>query len=521
MKAIVCDDKLNVLQLSTVNFDKDLPKFGTDHGVWVNDLEVTAPSVMFAAALDLTLNNLLAGGCDFSEIIAVSGSGQQHGSVYWKNGARKSIQNLNPEDSLEPQLKHLFSVEAGPIWMDSSTTEYCRKLEEKVGGAEKVAEISGSRAYERFTGNQIQKVYATQPDVYESTERISLVSSMLATMLCGDYAPIDVSDGSGMNLLDIKTRDWSNELLEATAPHLLAKLGPVASSEAIAGSIDSYFVQKYGFSEQCQVITCSGDNPCSLAGLKVSTPGDICISLGTSDTLFGVFSEARPATEGHLLCSPVHQDAYMPLLCFKNGSVVREKFRDLTVGDDWQKFNEALLSTPAGNNGNIGFFFEEPEIIPANLQGIHRFNSKGETVEMFDDIGTELRALVEGQFMNMRSHAEQLGLDKSNRIIATGGASKNYTILQVISDIFGAPVYVAQSGPETATLGAALRAMHGYQCAQSGKFIPFQDICESIPGSYDLVASPNSDNHAVYTSLLPKRDELERSLVQSVQASSN
>ena len=79
--------------------------------------------------------------------------------------------------------------------MDSSTTSYCKILEEKVGGAEKVAEISGSRAYERFTGNQIQKVFATKPDVYNSTERISLVSSMIATMLCGHYAPIDVSDG--------------------------------------------------------------------------------------------------------------------------------------------------------------------------------------------------------------------------------------------------------------------------------------------------------------------------------------
>ena len=51
MKAIVCDDKLNVLQLSTVNFDKDLPKFGTDHGVWVNDLEVTGHFFIFSRAV--------------------------------------------------------------------------------------------------------------------------------------------------------------------------------------------------------------------------------------------------------------------------------------------------------------------------------------------------------------------------------------------------------------------------------------------------------------------------------------
>ena len=41
-----------------------------------------------------------------------------------------------------------------PVWMDSSTTAECRKLEEAVGGAQRLADITGSRAYERFTGNQ-------------------------------------------------------------------------------------------------------------------------------------------------------------------------------------------------------------------------------------------------------------------------------------------------------------------------------------------------------------------------------
>ena len=55
---------------------------------------------------------------------------------------------------LHDELAHAFSVLDSPVWMDSSTTAECRKLEEAVGGAQRLADITGSSAYERFTGNQ-------------------------------------------------------------------------------------------------------------------------------------------------------------------------------------------------------------------------------------------------------------------------------------------------------------------------------------------------------------------------------
>jgi len=516
MKALVTTEKLETVYSSNVNFDKDLPKFQTDHGVWAKDGEVRAPSSMFAAALDLTLSNLKKQGCTFNEIIALSGSGQQHGSIYWKKRAEEILENLDPEKDLESQLEPLFSVEAGPIWMDSSTSEYCKRLEQVVGGPQRVANISGSRAYERFTGNQIQKFFKTQRKVFDNTERISLVSSHLACIFTGQYQPIDVSDASGMNLLDIYEREWSMALLCVAAKGLLRRLGEPCSSEEVLGCVSKYFVERHGFSPNCEVVACTGDNPSSLAGLRVSTPGDVCISLGTSDTLFGIFLEANPGLEGHILCSPIHKDAYMPLLCFKNGSVVREKFRDSTANNDWAEFNRLLEQNPAGNNGNLGFYFLEPEIIPANMEGIHRYDAAGNKVSSFD-AATEVRALVESQFLNMRAAAEKLGLDKSNRIIATGGASQNKTILQVISDIFGAPVYLASSGPETATLGAVLRAIHGHACKQKGEFIAFEEICKSLPGSYEHACSPNETNFSVYTSLLPTR----QSLLENLQIQTN
>lgn len=97
----------------------------------------------------------------------------------------------------------------------------------------------------------------------------------------------------------------------------------------------------------------------------------------------------------------------MALLCFKNGSLTRESIRNSCASSDWKQFDEALASTSPGNDGNIGIYFEVTEIMPF-AQGVYRFNGKDEKVDSFAN-GTEIRALIEGQFMAKRAHAEQLG----------------------------------------------------------------------------------------------------------------
>lgn len=59
---------------------------------------------------------------------------------------------------MHEQLDNAFSIQQSPIWQDASTTAECRALEKSVGGPEALAKLTGSRAYERFTGNQIAKV---------------------------------------------------------------------------------------------------------------------------------------------------------------------------------------------------------------------------------------------------------------------------------------------------------------------------------------------------------------------------
>ncbi len=209
-----------------------------------------------------------------SKILGISGSGQQHGSVWWKKGSLNKLKTMDCENLVE-NFKSSFSLPLSPIWMDNSTTNECDEITSCTGSAAKLAEITGSRAYERFTGPQIKHIYKHQHDVYENTERISLISSFLASLLLGDYAPIDFSDGSGMNILDIRSRNWDQQLLDFIAPNLKQKLGEPIPSDQLIGHVSSYWCKKYGFYSGCEIFAFSGDNPGSLIGLGLNKPGDV------------------------------------------------------------------------------------------------------------------------------------------------------------------------------------------------------------------------------------------------------
>ncbi|GAB2293704.1 Xylulose kinase 2 [Dionaea muscipula] len=351
LKATVLDSSLNVVATELVHFDSDLPHYKTQDGVYRDPSDngrIVSPTLMWVEAFDLMLEKL-SRSLDFGKVAAVSGSGQQHGSVYWKHGSSSRLSSLDPKKRLVDELGGAFSVEESPIWMDSSTTKQCKEIEEAVGGAMELSRITGSRAYERFTGPQIRKLYEMKPEVYHNTERISLVSSFMASLLIGSYACIDHTDGAGMNLLDINQREWSDTALAATAPALEQKLGKLAPSYAVAGFIAPYFVERFHFNKNCLVIQWSGDNPNSLAGLTLNSPGDLAISLGTSDTVFGITDEHQPRLEGNVFPNPVDTKGYMVMLCYKNGSLTREEIRNRCAEKSWDVFNKHLQQTPPLN----------------------------------------------------------------------------------------------------------------------------------------------------------------------------
>ena len=144
-------------------------------------------------------------------------SREVNNSIYWRHACESPgeiSKTLDVSTGLCLQLKDAFATIHSPIWMDSSTLKQCRAIEATMGGPDVLANITGSRAYERFTGPQIRKMYEYQRDVYDDTEKISLVSSFMASLLVGDYVGIDYSDGAGMNLMDLKQMVWSKAALD-------------------------------------------------------------------------------------------------------------------------------------------------------------------------------------------------------------------------------------------------------------------------------------------------------------------
>ena len=474
------DTRRELIAEQSLAYDEALPHYGTSHGVLRDDdpAVVVSPPLMWVEALDRMMGVLSAHWPrEMSRLAAVSGSAQQHGSVYLNDRAATRLSAVEAARPIARQMRDVFSRPVSPVWMDSSSTIACREIAAAVGGDDVLARRTGSRAFERFTGPQIRAFFSRDPAAYRATTRVHLVSSFLATVLVGADAPIDPGDGSGMNLMDLVSRDWWPDAVRATAPDLATRLPPVAASWTTVGPLAPYWRTRYEL-PAARVIAWSGDNPCSLVGTGLVREGRIAISLGTSDTIFGLMRElpwvgrvrsgdpaAGGMAEGHVFASPTGD--YMGMTVFKNGSLARERIRD-AFGLDWPGFSAALRATPPGNGGAMLLPWFDPEITPdVPVARVHR-RGLDEA-----DGPANVRAIVEAQMMALANHSTWMRVPPSV-IHATGGASANRDILQVMADVFGADVYRSGSG-NSASLGAALRALHGDRVA-AGRAPEWDDV---------------------------------------------
>ncbi|HNP72604.1 MAG TPA: FGGY family carbohydrate kinase, partial [Kouleothrix sp.] len=137
---------------------------------------------------------------------------------------RAVLQQISADDvaavGLTGQMHGLTLLDAGNqilrpaiLWNDQRTGPQCAAITEQVG-AEWLYEHIGSLMLPGFTAPKIAWVREHEPEVFAQAAHILLPKDYVRLLLTGAYVT-DVSDGSGIALMDIGRRTWSDELLAA------------------------------------------------------------------------------------------------------------------------------------------------------------------------------------------------------------------------------------------------------------------------------------------------------------------
>ena len=127
-----------------------------------------------------------------ADVKAIGLSGQMHGSVFLD--------------------KHDRVVRRAILWNDQRTGAECEEIERKAGGRKNLIKMVANPALTGFTAPKILWLRNHEPKNFERTVKVLLPKDEVRRRLTGEFAT-EVSDASGMLLLDVAKRTWSKPLL--------------------------------------------------------------------------------------------------------------------------------------------------------------------------------------------------------------------------------------------------------------------------------------------------------------------
>ncbi|CCK71141.1 xylulokinase KNAG_0G00850 [Huiozyma naganishii CBS 8797] len=562
LKCLAINQALQIVHSETVEFDKELPHYESRKGVYVNGDVIDCPVLMWIEAIDLVFKKYVKAQFPLSQVHAISGSCQQHGSVYWSEEGEALLEKLQDKSS-GSLIDHLdssaFSRQTAPNWQDHSTGAQCKELESIVGGPGKLAELTGSRAHFRFTGPQILKVVETEGATYKKTARIMLVSNFLASVFCGKFVGLEEADSCGMNLYDIPSRKLNDKLLQFIDSKsdgqdgLLQKLGgePMeCKTPTPVGKIARYFADVYKLNPECSIFPMTGDNLATICSLPLQS-NDVLISLGTSTTVLLVTDQYHTSPNYHMFTHPTIPDHYMGMICYCNGSLAREKVRDQLENDkSWTKFNDAVMDDSLDTSDELGIYFPFGEIVPsvsATYKKVKFDKSTGQitsTVSNFDNARHDAKNIVESQALSCRARISPLlnavsdpsPKDKNltvtfdydtnvplseytckrpKRVFFVGGASKNDAIVKKFAQVLGATEgNYRLDTPNSCALGGCFIAMWSDAFVSKRTNLPFdQFLNKNFPwDSLDFVCQSQTAQWENYNKMLVPLSRLEAML---------
>jgi xylulokinase len=444
--------------------------------VWIEALHETVKKALEEAKIDP------------KDVKAIGVSGQQHGLV--------------------PLDEHGNVIRPVKLWSDTSTFKECGYLTRKLGGQKKVIELLGLTIPPGFTASKVLWLKRHEPDNYKRLRTILLPHDYLNFYLTGRRV-MEYGDASGTALMDVRTRTWRKEILEAIDPDLEEKLPPLQSSDKPAGTVRKEIAKALRFSENVLVSAGGGDNMMGAIGTGNTRRGIVTASLGTSGTIYAYSETPMIDPQGEIAAFCDSTNAWLPLLCTMNVTVATELVRNL-FGMSHDELTEAVNEAPAGSEGLILLPYFEGERTPNVPDGTGVFYGLNSRTFNKQHLA---KAAMEGATMGMNyglNRMKALGI-KPTQIRLTGGGSKNKTWRRLAADIFDVEV-VCLKIEEGAAYGAALQALWTYR-NHIGEKTSIREITEQyVEVDEKTLMSPKPTNAAMYKELQKIQDGLSKSL---------
>ena len=492
-KTVLFDETGKVISSATIEYPMYQPKNGyaeQDPADWGNAMVKTIQSVMAKS------------GVAKEDVKGIGISGQMHGLVMLdgeNHVLRKSI-----------------------IWCDQRTAAEVDEMN-RVIGHDKLIEITANPALTGWTAAKILWVKNNEPEIYEKCRHILLPKDYLRLLLTGEYAT-EVSDASGMQLLDVPNRCWSKEILKALEIDE-ALLGKVYESAEITGKLTQAMAETLGLCAGTPVVGGAGDNAAAAVGTGVVTDGRAFTTIGTSGVVFAHTSGIAIDKKGrvHTCCAAV-PGAWHVMGVTQGAGLSLKWFRDQFCGsekeaasymevDPYYIMDQQAAKVPVGSNRLLYLPYLMGERTPhldPNARGVFFGLSAMHTKRDM------LRAVMEGVSYSLRDCVEvfrEMGISVSD-MMACGGGGSSKLWRSMLSDLYGCSVKTASS-KEGPALGVAILAAVG-----TGLYSSVPEACDAIVG-VDKVAAPTAENipeyekyYQLYRSIYPALKESFQTLAQ-------
>ncbi len=393
----------------------------------------------------------LTAECDKSQIAGIGCGGQMHGLVV-----------LDGDDQV---------IRPAILWNDGRTEEETAYLNTVIG-KDKLSEYTANIAFAGFTAPKILWMQKHEPDKFRRIRKIMLPKDYINYCLTGVHA-CDYSDASGMLLLDVKNRSWSQEMLKICGV-TEAQMPGLYESWEVTGNLKPEVAREFGLPEDVKVVAGAGDNAAAAVGTGIVGEGGCNISLGTSGTLF-ISSEHFGVDPNNALHAFAHADGGWHLMgCMLSAGSCNKWFvEEILGGNDFRAEESVITDEDLGRNHVFFLPYLMGERSPIN-----DVNARGTFTGLTMDSRRQdlVQAVLEGVAFAIRDSfevARSLGLDIPRSRVC-GGGSKSPLWRKIFANVLGIPLdrVKTEQGPG---YGGAMLAMVG-----CGLYPSVKDAAEAL-----------------------------------------